>query len=144
PHETGGRNLAAISRLKRRVRRFPSAIHPRRVERTWESRRKSIACALGCGMAPDLEFRKARPADLPRLHDIRIAAFTPVHDGFREQIGEKMFQIHYHDWKEKQGAHLDEICASPEANRWVYVALEGNEIVGFIGFSFDAARRSGE
>lgn len=94
-------------------------------------------------MPGDLKFRKAVAADLPRLHEIRIAAFTPIHDGFRQQIGKKMFDIHYHDWRERQGAHLDEICA-PDSKHALYVALEGGEIVGFIGISIDVARKSGE
>lgn len=94
-------------------------------------------------MFGDLTFRKVAPADLPRLHDIRIAAFTPIHDGYRRQIGDEMFQIHFHDWQTRQGAHLDEICA-PDSKHDVYVALEDGEIVGFIGISIDAGRASGE
>src|SRR5262245_25520835 len=86
-------------------------------------------------VATGLKFRKAEPADLPRLHEIRVAAFTPIHDGFREQIGEAMFQNQYHDWNQKQGAHLDEACADP--NHQIYVVLDGDGIAGFIGFSFD-------
>ena len=93
-------------------------------------------------MAADLKFRKAEPADLPRLHEIRIAAFTPIHEGFRAQIGEEMFQLQYHDWNQKQGAHLDEICA--DSNHQVYVALEDDEIVVFLDFSLDQTRKCGE
>jgi len=94
-------------------------------------------------MTAGLRFRKVEPADLPRLHQIRIAAFTPVHDGFREQIGEEMFQIHYGDWQEKQGAHLDEACALASCHQ-VYVALKDNNVVGFVSISLDEARKSGE
>jgi predicted N-acetyltransferase YhbS len=93
-------------------------------------------------MAIDLKFRQVRSADLPRLHQIRVAAFTPIHDGFRDQIGEAMFQIHYHDWRETQGVHLDEICA-PESSHKVYVALEDDKIVGFVSISVDDARQCG-
>ena len=89
-----------------------------------------------------LTFRKAAPADLPRLHEIRIAAFTPIHEGFREQIGEEMFQLQYHDWNQKQGAHLDEICA--DSSHQTYVALQGDAIVGFVDFSIDQTRKCGE
>ena len=93
-------------------------------------------------MADDLKFRKAEPADLPRLHEIRIAAFTPIHEGFRAQIGEAMFQNQYHDWNQKQGALLDEVCA--DSSHQIYVALQGDEIAGFIDFSIDQARKCGE
>jgi GNAT superfamily N-acetyltransferase len=94
-------------------------------------------------MPRNLEFRVVEAADLPRLHEIRIAAFTPIHDGYREQIGQEMFEIHYRDWQARQGDLLDQICA-PNSGHVVYVALEDGEIVGFVGISADVARERGE
>jgi GNAT superfamily N-acetyltransferase len=95
-------------------------------------------------MLADLTFRKVEAADLPRLQEIRTAAFTPIHNGFRAQMGAKMFHIHYRDWDEKQGAHLNEICASTDSNQQVYAALAGGELVGFVDFSLNPARKIGE
>jgi hypothetical protein len=44
PHKTGGRNLDAISRLKRRGVRFPTAVQHGRIERIGFLFRKSCAC----------------------------------------------------------------------------------------------------
>jgi GNAT superfamily N-acetyltransferase len=92
---------------------------------------------------PALNIRLHTPADRPRLHDIRIAAFTPIHEHWRELIGGEMFDLEFFDWKEKQGAHLDEICAESSGHE-VYVGELDNEIVGFIGLRVDAERKTAE
>lgn len=91
----------------------------------------------------DLRIRPFAAADLPRLHAIRLAAFTPIHEHWRELIGAEMFDLQFFDWKQAQGAHLDEICAD-ESGHEIYVGELGGAIVGFIGLRVDAARQTAE
>jgi ribosomal protein S18 acetylase RimI-like enzyme len=94
-------------------------------------------------MSNSLTIRAYAHADLPRLHEIRIAAFTPIHEHWRELIGGEMFDLEFFDWKEKQGAHLDEICAEKSGHE-VYIGELGDAIVGFIGLRVDAERKTAE
>jgi ribosomal protein S18 acetylase RimI-like enzyme len=92
---------------------------------------------------PDFVIRSFAPTDLPRLHEIRVAAFTPIHEHWRNLIGDEMFQLQFHDWNELQGAYLDEICA-PESGHEVYVGIADGLIVGFVGLKVDTTKQVGE
>lgn len=87
-----------------------------------------------------LNIRPYRPADAPRALEICIAAFTPIHEGFREALGDEIFGHQYHDWKERYAATFAGI--SPEQE--VFVGEVGGEMVGFIFTGLDAEHRTGE
>jgi GNAT superfamily N-acetyltransferase len=89
-----------------------------------------------------LAFRPFEPADDGRLQQIREAAFTPIHEGFRQALGEEVYQIDYADWNRTQGDYLRSFYeAAP--GRYLWAALEGERIVGFICCTLNAERRTG-
>jgi ribosomal protein S18 acetylase RimI-like enzyme len=94
-------------------------------------------------MPPPLALRPFAPADLAVLHRIREAAFAPVFASFRALVGEEIAAIAFASAEAEQGRHLDEICADGSGHH-VFAVMEGAEMVGFVAFSVDADRRTGE
>jgi GNAT superfamily N-acetyltransferase len=90
----------------------------------------------------DLVIRDYAPEDLPRLHEIRTAAFAPVYASFRAIVGERIAPHAFAGEEEAQGRHLEELCTG-DASR-VYVAVKGDQTVGFVAISLDHARGMGE
>lgn len=90
----------------------------------------------------DLIIRDYAPADLPRLHEIRTAAFATVYASFRAIVGERIAPHAFGGEEEAQGRHLEELCTG-DASR-IFVAELGGQIVGFTGISLDRAKELGE
>ena len=90
----------------------------------------------------DLTLRPFVDGDLPALHRIRAAAFAPVFRGFREAVGAEIAAVALADAEAVQARHLDELSAS--ADQHLLVVERAGEIVGFVAFSVDAAKRTAE
>lgn len=90
-----------------------------------------------------MTIRPYRPADRDTALTICIAAFTPIHEGFREALGETIFALHYPDW---QGgyARMFEALAEDDGRTEAFVAEADGEITGFVFAILDAATKTGE
>src|SRR5215475_279383 len=88
-------------------------------------------------------IRAFESGDLATIQSIRKRAFQPIHDSFRTLVGERVFQLEFSDWDQKQGAYLQSICAK-DSGKEVYVAILEDKIVGFIGLSMEQASQRGE
>lgn len=88
-------------------------------------------------------IRPFEPGDLPAMQCIRQAAFAPVFQSFREIVGERIAALALADADAEQAKLLDDICAADSGHR-VLVVILGDEIVGFVSFTIDAAKRTGE
>ena len=93
--------------------------------------------------ASGANIRPFEPADLPAMQRIRQAAFAPVFQSFREIVGETIAALALADADAEQAKLLDDICADGSGHQ-VLVETIGDEIVGFVSFTIDAAKRSGE
>lgn len=93
-------------------------------------------------MRDHLSIREYQPADLPRLHEIRTAAFAPVFASFRAIVGERIAPSAFAGEEDAQGRHLEELCAAPASR--VYVALDDGRIVGFVAITLDCDKGMGE
>jgi len=93
--------------------------------------------------AGSLTFREVEPADLPRLDEIRRAAFAPVFASFRSLVGLAIAPVALADEEEGQRRHFEEMCAGGEAHQ-VYVALASGEVEGFVAVMLDRQRSVGE
>jgi ribosomal protein S18 acetylase RimI-like enzyme len=87
-----------------------------------------------------LTIRPYQPADAARALEICIAAFTPIHEGFREALGDEIFGHQYHGWAERYAATFAGISADDE----VFVGETDGEMAGFIFTGLDAEHRTGE
>jgi len=81
--------------------------------------------------------------DLLVLQSIRRAAFEPVFNSFRSIVGEKIAALAFTDADAEQARHLDEICAA-DSDHTVLVATVDGQTAGFVSYSIDAAKRTGE
>jgi len=90
-----------------------------------------------------LTIRDYAPVDLPRLHEIRTAAFTPVFASFREIVGPGIAPHAFSDDEGAQGRHLESLC-NGENNSSVYVAERDGTVVGFVAISLDCEKLLGE
>ena len=94
-------------------------------------------------MIEDCTFRTFEPGDLPRVHEIREAAFEPVFRSFREIVGERIAQFALADAEREQAELLDSICGADSSHDVIVVECAG-EIVAFCAVSLDRDSRSGE
>jgi len=88
-------------------------------------------------------IRQFEPGDLLAIQRIRKAAFEPVFRSFREIVGEKIATLAFAHADEEQARLLDDICAAGSGHH-VLVRTIGDEIVGFVSFTIDTAKRTGE
>ena len=90
-----------------------------------------------------LEIRPYKKADCARVLEICIAAFEPIHRGFEEALGGRIFKLQYQDWKEQYAETLRRISRRDPDRRVHVVELDG-AVAGFIFTVMDAKRKTGE
>lgn len=88
-------------------------------------------------------IRQFRPSDLAALQSLRRVAFEPVFQSFREIVGNEIAALAFAHADAEQAKLLDEICAA-RSGQHVLVVEAGEELVGFVSFTIDAAKRMGE
>lgn len=92
---------------------------------------------------PAPSIRPFEPRDLAALQRIRAAAFAPVFRSFRAIVGTEIAAIAFSDADAEQAKLLEGICAAGSGHHVLVVGL-GEEIVGFVSFTVDPDRRTGE
>ena len=90
-----------------------------------------------------LALRRFEAPDLAELQRIRSAAFAPIFASFRAILGEEIAALAYAEAEAEQAALLDEICDEASGHH-VWIVEASGEIAGFVTFTVDGARRSGE
>jgi GNAT superfamily N-acetyltransferase len=81
---------------------------------------------------------------LPRLQEIRAAAFQPVFQSFRDIVGEALAARPFATADAEQAALLDQLCR-PDSSHRIFVAITAaEEIVGFVAVSLNRATQIGE
>lgn len=94
-------------------------------------------------MIENCRIRAVEPGDLPKLHEIRAAAFKPVFESFRRIVGEKIAAVAFASAEREQAELLDRICEA-ESLHEVIVVEHGPDIVAFCSVSFDRDSKVGE
>ena len=92
---------------------------------------------------PEPTIRLFEHDDLPALQRIRRAAFAPVFRSFREIVGAEIADIAFRNADAEQEKLLDDLCL-PGSGHEMWVATAGEEIVGFVSFTIDTDKRTGE
>ena len=88
-------------------------------------------------------IRDSTPDDLPRLQEIRQAAFEPVFRSFRQMVGKTIAPRAFARLEQEQMELLDRLCAA-DADHLVLVVEIGSRIVAFCAVSFDRDTKVGE
>ena len=88
-------------------------------------------------------FRLAVADDLPRLEEVREAAFAPVFASFRSILGEDIYQLAQAREDEAQGELLASLLA-PESVWEVYAADLAGVVVGFVSVQLNLETQVGE
>lgn len=94
-------------------------------------------------MIENCRIRAYEPGDLPKLHEIREAAFKPVFGSFRRIVGEKIAAVAFASAEREQAELLDRICEAGSSHDVIVVAC-GPDIVAFCSASLDLDSKVGE
>lgn len=90
-----------------------------------------------------LRFRLACSEDMPRLQEIRRAAFAPVFASFRALLGDELYERAQKPSDDAQESLLASLCTS--APRWeLWVAETDDALVGFVAVQLDRDSLVGE
>ena len=80
---------------------------------------------------------------MPRLQEIRAAAFAPIFRGFERALGSELYALVQAKEDEAQGGLLEEIAH--ESSPWELLAVEVEGlVVGFVSFRVDTDSQVGE
>ena len=88
-------------------------------------------------------MRPASADDLPRLDDVRQAAFAPVFASFRSILGENIYDLAQAHEDEAQGELLVSLLA-PKSGWKVYAAEMDCTVVGFVSIQLSQDTQVGE
>ncbi len=91
---------------------------------------------------PNWTLRAFAPGDEPALQNVRAAAFAPIFDGFRAAVGNEIFESALKDDEKEQAELLDTLCR--ESADKLFVAEVERQIIGFVSYSLDVSKSTGE
>ncbi len=97
----------------------------------------------GHHVSENQSIRDFTPGDLPRLHEIREAAFRPVFQSFRDIVGEAIAPVAFAAAEQDQAELLDRICRAGSEHE-VFVVVQGTELVAFCAVKADRESGVGE
>jgi ribosomal protein S18 acetylase RimI-like enzyme len=106
-------------------------------------KKKSIKDKKRVNRSSEFAIRPFRASDLCAIQVIRQRAFQSIFDSFRQLVGEEIFQLQYRDADRKQAEYLDSICAK-NADKEIFVLLQDDAVIGFVGISADKTSAIGE
>jgi GNAT superfamily N-acetyltransferase len=92
---------------------------------------------------PNLVFRRAVAGDLPRLQEVRAAAFAPVFASFRSILGDAIYELAQRREDDAQADLLVTLLA-PESGWEVYSVEQAGDIVGFVSVQLSPSTLIGE
>lgn len=87
-------------------------------------------------------IRPYEPRDFSRVHEVCVAAFTPIHAGFEQELGSKIFANQYDGWRERYADDIKRLAG--EAATQVHVLEDNGAVVGFVTTTVDPAKKFGE
>lgn len=90
-----------------------------------------------------MRIRAFRQHDLASLTELTIDTFGPYYENyFRPMVGEDVFTNQHGDWRADYRRQVAELH-SPADARHVAVAEHDGEIVGYVAWTVDAAKKNG-
>jgi ribosomal protein S18 acetylase RimI-like enzyme len=93
-------------------------------------------------MSTDVSVRDFESADLDRIAEITKAAWEPVYESYRENMGDELFDAKYGDWREYKVSQVKRDCRRDPAS--VRIACLDDDVAGYATFSVDKDAGIGE
>jgi len=88
-----------------------------------------------------MKIRPGNASDLQAVVEIAKTAWEKVYAGYKEQIGEELFNGFYSKWKDIKAS---EICDSVMSGKWrLYVTEKDGEIAAFITIMINKEEKTG-
>lgn len=81
----------------------------------------------------EVSIRKMEPEDLERVLEIAVAAWEPIYSGYRQQLGDEIFEAFYSGFPERKRKNTQNDIQ--EGN--CLVALVDRQVVGFVAYSIE-------
>jgi ribosomal protein S18 acetylase RimI-like enzyme len=94
-------------------------------------------------MSGDPSIRPFVPGDFERMHAICAAAFAPIHAGFAEVLGPRLFAAHYREWQGRYGETI-RAATAPDVRDRVHVISDAGVILGFVVTTLEQEAGVGE
>lgn len=74
---------------------------------------------------------------LDAIVSLSLRAWAPVFDSIQDAMDPDVYRILHPDWRVSQGMAVEEVCTAADAKVWV--ALEGDSVVGFVSVKLHSA-----
>jgi GNAT superfamily N-acetyltransferase len=87
-------------------------------------------------------IRLFEPRDFARVHEICVAAFAEIHEGFAEALGADIFANQYDGWQARYADDLRRLTSDPATE--VHVAECDRLVAGFVALTVDREKKFGE
>lgn len=84
-------------------------------------------------MTQTIEIRELRPGDDHHLVDIAFAAWAPIYEAYKKELGEELFDFLHADWPQRKAEQILAVCKADEPGM-VLVAYENLRVAGFVSF----------
>ena len=88
----------------------------------------------------DIKIIPATEEHYEAIGDIAIAAWTPIREVFRRDMGDELYNAFFDGWQAEKRAGVQAQARSGRG----YVALLDGEVVGFIAYAVNKERKTGE
>jgi ribosomal protein S18 acetylase RimI-like enzyme len=90
-----------------------------------------------------MELRLFQPGDLDGIVRLTIDTFGPFYEeSFRGLVGDRIFAHQHGDWADDYRRTVPGLHA-PESNKFVVVAQEAGDIVGYLAWAVEPVKRHG-
>lgn len=91
-----------------------------------------------------MDIRPYVERDLPRLIEVTIDTFGPFYEAnFRPLVGETVFAHQHGAWREDYRAQVPTLH-DPPAHKYVAVAEDEGDLLGYVAWNIEPGRRHGE
>jgi len=93
-------------------------------------------------MSDSVSIRKYLPGDLERICAVAVAAWRAIHEAWRRELPADLYEMLHGGWEARKTSAIRRFCGGH--GDWVRVAVREGQVVGFITFTLDRQRQTGE
>ena len=91
----------------------------------------------------DISMRPYDEEDLEDIVRLSLLAWEPVFYAWEQILGSKLYPIAiYPDWRKSQKERIEKVCGDEKIDNWV--AVVGNNVVGFVAYDLNENSKRGE